>query len=127
MTEILTSSARITAFRCALLLFVALVLAVSFAVPAKDLSETPYDESAPTPYVSTRVVSLVVPESVMRGSVILSAVPECVPEATEVRSHAPWLRVGSRRRPDAQLLGGRTGWTFRAYDSLTILVHSLRC
>jgi hypothetical protein len=43
--------------RSALLFFVLLVLGLSLAVPAEDVSETAYDESEGTPYESTPLFS----------------------------------------------------------------------
>jgi len=113
--------------RRALVLFVALVLTMFFAVPAKDVPETAYDESASLPYVSIRVVSLAGPEPAVAASVVSSAVPECIAEASAVRPRTSPLRLGSLRRPGAQTRDGTTGSAYRVSDSLTILDHSLRC
>jgi hypothetical protein len=116
--------------RRALVLFAALVLTMFFAVPAEDVPETAYDESASLPYVSIRVVSLAGPEPVVAASVVSSAVPECIAEAATVRPRASRLRFGLQRRPGARLREGgegRTGWAHHVFDSLTILDHCLRC
>jgi len=116
-----------TRLRCLFLLFVALVLTLSFAVPAEDVPETHYDESAPVPYVSTRAVPLAVPEPVAEAPVASSPVPECVAEAPTVRPRALRLRLGSLRRLDAQPLDRGAVRVYLVSDSLTILDHSLRC
>ncbi len=113
--------------RCALLIFVALVLTLSLAAPAEDVPETTYDESASLPYVGTCVVSLAGREPEVEASVVSIAVPECIAEATAVRPHTSRPSFGFVRRPGAQLRDGRTGWVHRVSDSLTILDHSLRC
>jgi hypothetical protein len=100
-------------FRSMLLVFVALVLSVSFAVPAEDVPETAYDESESLPCESTPVVS--------------AAVPETVPEAPCLRPRASWLRLDSLRRPGAPHLENRKSWADPISASLIILDHSLRC
>jgi hypothetical protein len=112
--------------RC-VLVFVAFVLTLSFAVPREDVAETHYDESEFLPYIGTRVVLSAVPEPVVEVSVVSSAVPECVAEAPAVRPRAPRFRLGSLTRPGAQPLDRRTGWAYPVSDSLAILDHSLRC
>ena len=111
--------------RC-VLVFVAFVLTLSFAVPGEDDAETPYDESQSLPYIGTPVASSAVPEPVVGVSVVSSAVPECVAEAPAVRPRAPRSRLGSLGR-SAQPLDRRAGWAYPVSDSLTILSHSLRC
>lgn len=47
----------------ALVLLVAFVLGLSFAVPAEDVPETPYDESEALPYEITPLFSIVLQHS----------------------------------------------------------------
>ena len=101
-----------TKLRSVLVLLFALVLSVSFAVPAEDVPETAYDESESLPYESTPVVSI--------------AVSETVTKAPAVRAHVPLFRLGSLRL-EAQHLDLGTGSAYPISDSLTILDHSLRC
>ena len=113
--------------RWLLVLFVAVVLALSFAVPSEDVPETSYDESASLPYTASRVVSSAVPEPVAKASVISNEVPESVAEALAASPRAPSFRLGSMKRFGTQQLDRRTGWAYPVCDSLTILDHSLRC
>jgi len=99
--------------RSVLVLLLALVLSVSFAVPAEDDPETPYDESESLPYESSPAVS---------GAELEAAAPAPVGQLRVVR-----LRRGSLRRTCAQRLEHRTGWAYPICDSLTILDHTLRC
>jgi hypothetical protein len=112
--------------RRALILFIALVLTMSFAVPAEDVSETAYDESASLPYVSTCVISIAGREPVVEASVVSSAVPECIAEAPAAPPYTSRLRLGFLRRP-SELRDHRTAWADRVPDSFPILNHSLRC
>jgi hypothetical protein len=50
--------------RSVLVLFVVLVLGVSFAVPAEDIPDTAYDKSESLPCESTPVVSIALPKIV---------------------------------------------------------------
>lgn len=102
-----------TTSRSVLLLLVALVLSVCFAVPAEDVPETAYDESESLPCESTPVVSI--------------AVPETVAQAPAVWPRASRFRLGSLRGSGGQSLDHETGWAYLIADSLTILDHSLRC
>jgi hypothetical protein len=97
----------------ALVLFVAVVLGLSFAVPAEDVPETSYDESESLPLESTPVVSV--------------AEPEAVAEAPAVRPRTSQLRLSSLRRPGAQKLDHARDWAYPICDSLTTLDHPLRC
>jgi hypothetical protein len=56
--------------RSVLVLLVALVLSVSFAVPAEDVPETAYDESEALPYESTPVISIAAPKTVRAPAVL---------------------------------------------------------
>jgi hypothetical protein len=93
-----------------LILFVLLGFGVSLAVPGKDVPETAYDESDGLPYEGTRVVSIVVPDTVA--------------QAPAVRPRVSRFRLGS---PRAQNLGHVTCWAYSVSASLTILDHSFRC
>ena len=66
----LQSSARMTQSRSVLVLLVALVLSVSFAVPAEDVPETAYDESESLPCERTPVVSIAAPETVREAPAV---------------------------------------------------------
>lgn len=110
-----------------LVFLAAVVLTLSFAVPAEDVPETPYDESASLPYVSAPVVSLTVPELIAKAPEVSSAVPESVAEGPAARPRASRLRLGFVRRPGAQPCDRGTRWAYPVSDSLTILDHSLRC
>jgi type IV secretory pathway protease TraF len=117
--------------RWLLVLFVAVILTLSFAVPTKDMPETPYDESQSAPYVSTRVVSNAITEPVVKVALVSTALPEPVAEASAVRLCDSRHRLGFLRRPGEQPLDRRMGWPHSVSDSLTIsltiLDHSLRC
>jgi len=102
-----------TRSRSVLILLVALVLSVSFAVPAEDDPETQYDESESLPYESSPAVP--VAEVVAAG---LAPVRQpCV-----VRSCC-----GCLRRTSASRLEYKTGWAYPPSDSLFIVDHALRC
>ena len=96
-----------------LVLLVALVLSVSFAVPAEDAPETAYDESESLPCESTPVVSIAAPENTVKTST--------------VRPSASRLRFGSLTSSDTQKLAPRIGCAYPTSDSVAILEHSLRC
>ena len=101
-----------TKSRSTLVLFIALFLSVSFAVPAEDIPETAYDESESLPYENTSLFSI--------------TVPEAVAEAPAVRTRVALLHLNSLRL-GTQRLDHRTGSPYPISDSLTILDHSLRC
>jgi hypothetical protein len=105
------SAARMAYLRSVFVLFVVLILSVSFAVPAEDVPETAYDESESPPCENTPVVS--------------TAVPETFGEASTVRPRAS--RLDSQRRHGAPHLDNRKCRAYPNSDSLTILDHSLRC
>lgn len=89
---------------CLLVLLVALVFGLSFAVPAEDMPDATSDESESMPYESALPLSLVLPELA------------CALQVTPVgRSDSrPVLKEsGPAERP--------------VCGSLIILVHSLRC
>ncbi len=101
-----------TTSRPALVLFVSLVLSVSFAVPAEDVLETSYYESESPPFEGTPLFSV--------------AVTKTVAQAPHMRTRAPMFCLSSHEfgtRP----LGQGTGSFHSICDSLTILDHSLRC
>jgi len=89
----------------------ALVLSVSFAVPAEDVLETSYDESEALPYESTPVFSS------MQESARL-------PRLAQKLELPQQFHAGASCR----VLAGRSEHTpHSVYDSATILDHSLRC
>ena len=99
--------------RPVLVLFVALGLSVSFAIPAEDLPETPYDESESIPVENTATASILQPRSV------------------EV-SHAPRVDQSSRvdsflKERAAQCFPLRTELDVPVPPSPVILDHSFRC
>jgi hypothetical protein len=102
-----------TQSRSVLVLLVALVLSMSFAVPAEDVPETAYDESEALPYESTPVISIAAPKNAV--------------ETSAVRPRASRLRFGSLKKSDRQKLDLRIGWAYPTSDSVAILEHSLRC
>jgi hypothetical protein len=102
-----------TQSRSVLVLLVALVLSVSFAVPAEDVPETAYDESESLPFESTPEVSI--------------AMPEAVAEAPVVRPRDYRLRPAFLRRPGAQQVDREAGRVYPVCDSLSILDHPRRC
>ena len=79
------SSARMSKSRSVLVLLIAVVLAMSVAVPAEDVPETAYDESEALPYESTSVFSI--------------AVRKAVAPAPAVRTRVPLLRQQLRPLP----------------------------
>ena len=113
--------------RSALLLFVVVVLSVAFAVPAEDLPETAYDESAPLVYLGIRVAIFLAPESVLQRPVVPGTVPACVTGESSEWLRVPRQRVGSLGTLSAHPLGRIVIWNFRLSDSLIISNHSLRC
>ena len=102
-----------TRARSVLVLLIALVLGVFFAIPAADLPETAYDESESLPYEGTPVVSI--------------AGPAIVAEKPAVRPCEWRPRFRSLRTADAQLVERGAGWAHPICDSLIILDRSLRC
>jgi len=97
--------------RSVLILLVALLLGVSFAVPMEDDPQTPYDESESLPYEGGAAVSIAEPEAAAPGV-----------QARPIR-----FRRRCLRRPGAQRLEHRTGWAYPICDSLITLDHTLRC
>jgi hypothetical protein len=100
-----------TWLRSTLVLFVALILSVSFAVPAENVPETAYDESESLPCESAPVVSLTAPE--------ISA------KAVEPRASRPLLESSSK--PSTPSIDDKRRRTYRSTDFLTNLDHLLRC
>jgi hypothetical protein len=98
--------------RSVLVLLVALVLSVSFAVPAEDVPETAYDESESPPCESTAVVFI--------------AASETVGEAPAVRAGASQLLRTSLKRLEAHRSDRWAGLP-TVSSSLVILDHSFRC
>jgi hypothetical protein len=113
LREMFPQGARMIRLRSMLVLFVVLVLSVSFAVPAEDAPETAYDESESLPCESTPLVSM--------------AVPEISATAPTVRLPASRWRLESPRRPGATERDNRKDRVYPSSDSLTILDHLLRC
>ena len=99
--------------RSVLVLLIALVLGVFFAIPAEDLPETAYDESESLPYEGTPVICI--------------AGPAIVAERPDVRQCAPQPRFRSVRTADTQLLQPGPGSAHPICDSIPILDRSLRC
>ena len=99
--------------RSVLVLLVALVLSVFFAVPVEDDPETTFDESESLLYVSASVFSMAAPEAMgpapTRGE-------NCCPARTG------YLKGSAKLRFDR-----RTEWSGPIRGSLTILDHSFRC
>jgi hypothetical protein len=102
-----------TRSRSALVLLVALVLSVSFAVPAEDVPETAYDESESLPCESTPVVSV--------------ATPETVEEAPAVRAGPSQLLRTSLKRLEVRRFDRWAELPCTVSPSLIILEHSFRC
>ena len=101
------------ALRSALVLIVALVLGVSFTLPAEDVRETGYDESEALPYEGTPLFSSMVRQPSARILQLAS------------KSGSPF-QLGSPTRcyERAEL---EVGSAHPTCDSLTILDHALRC
>lgn len=96
-------------FRIALVLLAALILSLFLAFPAEDVPETAQDESESLPYETTPLLSC---DLVEESATSLSVVP-----------------IGWRdSRPALRHVVIRTelAWHPKS-DSLTILVHALRC
>jgi hypothetical protein len=102
-----------TQSRSVLVLLVALVLSVSFAVAAEDVPETAYDESESLPCESTPVVSI--------------AALETVGEAPAVRAGPSQLLRTSLGRLEVRRSDRRTGLPCTVSHSRIILDHSFRC
>jgi hypothetical protein len=102
-----------TQSRSVVVLLVALVLSVSFAVPAEDVPETAYDESESLPCESTPVVSI--------------AAPKAVGEAPAVRAGASQFLRTSLRRLEVRRSDRQAGLSCTVSHSLIILDHSFRC
>lgn len=96
-----------------LVLFIALVVSLSFAVPVEDVPETPYDESESLPYESAPVVCI--------------AAPEAIAQSPAVPLRAPRFRLGSLEPLGARQIVRDTGWANFISHSLIILDHSFRC
>ena len=89
---------------CLLVLLVAVVFVLTFAVPAEDIPDSAYDESESMPYESALPLSLVLPEMACALQVM------------------PFGRSDSR-----PLLRESRPAECPASGSLIILIHSLRC
>ena len=94
-------------------LVVVVIMGLSFAVPAEDISETLYDESEPLPYESSAVLSITLPVSVA--------------QASTTPSRAFLLCAASLRGPGSQHPAQGTGPDYFTCNSLIILDRSLRC
>lgn len=98
--------------RSVIVLLVALVLSVSFAVPAEDAPETPYDESESLPYEMSPPLS---GDLVQETAATLQVVPIVPSSLFSTPKHALGL-AGYKGLAAHHIL-----------DSLIILDHSLRC
>jgi hypothetical protein len=99
--------------RSVLVLLVALVLSVSFAVPAEDVPETAYDESESLPCESTPAVSI--------------AAPKTVGEAPAVRAGPSQLLRTSLKRLEVRRSDRRAELSCTVSRSLIILDRPFRC
>jgi len=96
-----------------LVVLAALALSLSFAVPAEDVPETPYDESEALPYESTPPFSIMLHESAR-------ALQSALTLAFQLHFH-PTARGD-------EILAEQSVRTPRPVSgSVTILDHSLRC
>jgi hypothetical protein len=100
--------------RAVLVLLVASVLSVSFAVQAEDIPETLYDESEALPYEKTLPFSN---EVLQHSAQVLQS----------TLTFSPLFRRGFLSRRDAIRAEGRQRAVPPNSDLLTILDHSLRC
>jgi hypothetical protein len=96
-------------------LLVALVLGLSSAIPAKDVPETPYDESESLPYDSTPLFSI---ESLQQAAGTNQAVVNLDPSPFNPASPTTGNKIRASLRE-------KTVHPFS--DTLTIRHHSLRC
>lgn len=108
------SGARMRKSRSVLVLLVASVLSVSFAVQAEDIPETLYDESEALPYEKTLSFSN---EVLQHSAQVLQS----------TLTFGPLFRRGFLSRRDAIRAEGRQRAVPPNSDLLTILDHSLRC
>jgi len=106
----LNSGAQMKELRCLVVLAVALVFGLSFALPAEDIPETPYDESETLPYECTPVFAF--------AAVLRSPSPA-------VMSHA--FVSTTFVVPTSRAVPGREVLSSDAVTSLTILDHAFRC
>jgi hypothetical protein len=113
--------------RCALLLFGVVILIAASAVPAEDLPETPYDESAPLVYMGVHIAPFVPPESVREELVVPGTVSACLTGKPAERFRPPQQRVCSIGTRSARPLDHIVLWNFCPSNSLIISNHSLRC
>jgi len=97
--------------RSALVLLAAFLLSLSFAVPAEDVSETPYDESECLPYEGTPLFSIVAPQASGRIAESGSSASLSFNSSTEC----------AKLRREKNALPGCVPVSF------TILNHSFRC
>lgn len=107
------SGARMTQSRSVLVLLVALILSVSFAVPAEDVPETAYDDSESLPCESTPVVSI--------------AAPKAVGEAPAVRAGTSQLLRTSLKRLEVRRSECWAGLPCTVSHFLIVLDRSFRC
>jgi hypothetical protein len=99
--------------RSILVVVAGLALCLSFAVPAEDLPETPYDESEAPPYESAPLFSIILQDSAGGlQSVLISAL---MPRVNPLARRDGILAKRSARTPHP------------ICRSVTILDHSLRC
>jgi hypothetical protein len=106
------SSARMRKLRSVLVLLAALALSLSFAIPAEDVPETPYDESEALPYEATPPFSIMLQESARTPQSVLTFA---------FRFH--FSPPASDEIPAEQ----RERSAYPISDSLTILDHFFRC
>ena len=99
--------------RSALVVIIALVLGVSFTVPAEDVPETAYDEPESLPCESTPVVSMAVPAT-------------SIPAGLFVGFRTSWFNFRFKNRSGMQFAEA-TGVLYPICDVLTLLTRSLRC
>jgi len=97
---------------CALVLLVTFTLGLSFAVPAEDLPETPYDESESLPYEMTPSLSGGLVEESAPTLQIVSIGP------TDLLS-TPGHALSQASRKDLA--------PYQIADSLILIHHSFRC
>jgi len=98
--------------RCILVVLATLALCLSFAVPAEDDPETPYDESESLPYEMTPLPS----GDIVQGP---APAPQLVPIGRSDSLTTPRHALGRA--------GCRKLAAHRTSDSLVILDRSLRC
>jgi len=99
--------------RFLLVVVAAFAVTLSFAVPAEDIPETPYDESEALPYESTLSFSVILEESAQAQQSVPTFVSLPRVNPTPTRDEIPAAQSGPTPRPIS--------------SSVTILDHALRC